>query len=222
MGGEGAAQTPWLTIVGVAQETNYSLWDEYLQPAVYLSNAQLPNEEVFFALRTDGDPMALAAPVRKTLAGLDAALPLDGIQTWQQGLHEQLTGLIDAAAMMGIDALIALLLAAIGIFAVMANQVGERTREIGVRLAMGARRQDVMGMILRRAGWLTGTGICIGLAMAFALAHGVASLLRGVRPNDPAVFAVITTLIAAVAVGSSWIPARRAARIEPMEALRDE
>jgi len=222
MGGEGAAQTPWLTIVGVAQETNYSMWDEYLQPAVYLSNAQLPNEEVFFALRTDGDPMALAAPVRKALAGLDPVLPLDGIQTWQHGLREQLTGLIDAAAMMAIDALIALLLAAIGIFAVMANQVGERTREIGVRLAMGARRQDVLGMILRRAAWLTGTGICIGLAMAFALAHGVASLLRGVRPNDPAVFAVITTLIAAVAAGSSWIPARRAARIEPMEALRDE
>jgi len=222
MGGEGAAQTPWLTIVGVAQETNYSLWDEYLQPAVYLNAAQLPNEEVFFALKTDGDPMALAAPARKALAGLDPALPLDGVQTWQQGLHEQLTGLIDAAAMMGIDALIALLLAAIGIFAVMANQVGERRREIGVRLAMGARRQDVLTMILGRAGWLTGTGVCIGLLMAFALAHGVANLLRGVRPDDPLVFAGVTATIAAIALGASWLPARRAAQIEPMVALRDE
>jgi putative ABC transport system permease protein len=222
MGGESAAQTPWLTIVGVAQETNYTMWDESMQPAVYLSSAQIPNLEATFALMTDGDPMALAVPARRALAGLDPALPLDGVQTWQQGLHEQLTGLIYAAAMMGIDALIALLLAAIGIFAVMANQVGERTREIGVRLAMGARRQDVLGMILGRAGLLTGTGVCIGLVMAFALAHGVANLLRGVRPDDPVVFTGITATIALIAIGASWIPARRASRIEPMEALRDE
>ena len=222
MGSDSVTQTPWLTIVGVAKETNYSMWDQSLQPAVYMSTAQLPNLEASFALMTDGDPMALAAPARKALAGLDPALPLDGIQTWQHGLHEQLTGLIYAAAMMALDALIALLLAAIGIFAVMANQVGERTREIGVRLAMGARREDVLGMILRRAGLLTGTGVCLGLAMAFALAHGVANLLRGVRPDDPVVFTGITATIALIAIGASWIPARRAARIEPMVALRDE
>jgi len=79
------------------------------------------------------------------------------------------------AALLGFDAMIALLLAAIGIFGVMANQVGERTREIGVRLAMGARREDVLRMILRRAGWLTGTGVCVGLLLAFCLAHGVAT-----------------------------------------------
>ena len=118
--------------------------------------------------------------------------------------------------------MIALLLAAIGIFAVMANLVGERTREIGVRLAMGARREDVLGMILSRAVKLMTAGVVIGLAMAFALAHAVASLLRGVSPNDPVVFITITAAVVGTALLASWIPARRAAAVDPMEALRDE
>jgi putative ABC transport system permease protein len=126
------------------------------------------------------------------------------------------------AAMLGVDGLIALLLAAIGIFAVMANQVGERTREIGVRLAMGARREDVLSMILRRAVWLTSAGVGIGLVLAFALAHGVANLLYGVQPDDPTIFSGITAVIVAIALMASWLPARRASRIDPMIALRDE
>jgi putative ABC transport system permease protein len=124
--------------------------------------------------------------------------------------------------MLGFDALVALLLAAIGIFGVMANLVGERTREIGVRLAMGARRADVLGMVLRRAGWLTGIGVFVGLVLAFGLAHGVASLLYEVSPNDPLVFAGITATITIIALLASFLPARRAAQIDPMVALRDE
>ena len=104
----------------------------------------------------------------------------------------------------------------------MANLVGERTREIGVRLAMGARREDVLHMILKRAGGLTGAGVCIGLVLAFALAHGVANLLYDVSPNDPAVFSAITAAVIAVALLASWLPARRASRIDPIVALRDE
>lgn len=213
---------PWLTIVGVAEEINYSLWDERLYPAVYLDAAQMPPPNENYVVITGGNPVAVAAAARKALAGLDPSLPLDGLETWQQLLREQLTGLIYTAAMLGVDALFALLLAAIGIFGVMANQVGERTREIGVRLAMGARPQDVLSMILRRASWLTGAGVCIGLLMAFALARMVASLLRGVRPDDPVVFASITLAVAAAALLASWMPARRAAHIDPMRALRDE
>ena len=93
---------------------------------------------------------------------------------------------------------------------------------MGVRLAMGARREDVLRLILRRAAWLTGAGLVAGLAMAFALAHGAANLMPGVRPDDPVIFATITVAIAAIALGSSWIPARRAAKIDPMKALRSE
>jgi putative ABC transport system permease protein len=222
MGAGTGDHEPWLTIAGVAEETNYSLWDDRINPAVYLDAAQLPPPNENYVVMTEGNPAALASAVRKALAGIDPGLPLEAVETWQLLLHEQLTGLIYTAAMLGVDALIALLLAAIGIFGVMANQVGERTREIGVRLAMGARREDVLAMLLRRAGWLTAAGVGSGLVLAFLLAYGVASLLRGVRPDDPVVFSAITAAVTIIAVGSSWIPARRAARIEPMVALRDE
>jgi len=216
------AQGPWLTIVGVVGEANYSFWDPTQHPVVYMYAAQMPPPGAMFAVVTDGDALSLAAPARKALATIDPALPLDAVLTYQQMLHDDLLGLIYAAVMLGVDALIALLLAAIGIFGVMANLVGEQTREIGVRLAMGARREDVLGLILRRASWLTAAGLGCGLLLAFALAHMVANLLRGVRPDDPVVFTGITALIAIIALASSWIPARRASRVDPMLALRSE
>jgi len=215
-------QTPWLTIVGVAEEANYSLWEETVQPAIYMSAAQIPASGATYAIATTGDPLALAAPARKALAALDPTLPLDTVETYHELLHDSLIGLMYAATMLVIDAIIALLLAAIGIFGVMANLVGERTREIGLRLAMGARREDVLGMILSRASWLTGTGLFVGLLMAFGLARLVANLLRGVRPDDPVVFVGIACVIALIAMAASWIPARRASRIDPMAALRNE
>jgi predicted permease len=221
-GNSAATLTPWMTIVGVAGEVRYSLFDRSYPAAVYMSEAQLPRPDMTYAVVAKGDPLAMAPAVRKALAGLDPALPLDGVQTYTQFMHEKLTGMFYVAAMLGMDAVIALMLAAIGIFAVMANLVGERTREIGVRLAMGARREDVLRMILRRAAWLTGAGVCAGLVLAFGLARLVANLLFEVRPNDPAVFASITASIAAIAILASWMPAWRAARIDPIIALRDE
>jgi putative ABC transport system permease protein len=222
MGGLRGSHDPWMTIVGVAEDANYSWWDQAAPEAVYISVAQAPPLNETYVVVAGGDPLAIAPAARKALAGIDPALPLDNVQTYDQLLHESLTGLLYAAGYMAFDALIALLLAAIGIFAVMANLVGERTREIGVRLAMGARREDVLGMILRRAAWLTGMGIAAGLVMAFGLARLTANLLAGVRPDDPVVFAGITATIIAIALGASWMPARRAAQIEPMAALRDE
>lgn len=216
------SKDPWLTIVGVARETNYSMWLPNQEAAVYMNTAQLPLTGMTYLLTTRGDPASVAPAAHKALASLDPALPLDGVETWKQSIHEELTGLMHAAGMLGLDAVFALLLAVIGIFGVMADLVGERTREIGVRLALGAQRGNVLGLILRRASWLTGAGITIGLVLAFVLAHLVANLLRGVRPDDPVVFTVITVTIAAAALGSSWIPARRAARVDPMQALRAE
>ena len=220
--GGAESHDPWLTIVGIAKETSYSMWEPTQHPAVYMDSTQLPLDGATYFLMTDGNPTALAPAAHKALDGIDPALPLDAVQTWEQSIHEELTGLMDAAVMLGIDAALALLLAVVGIFGVMADLVGERTREIGVRLAMGAQRANVLGLILRRAFWLTGTGITAGLVLAFVLSHLVANLLRGVRPDDPAVFAVITVVIAVAALASSWIPARRASRVDPMQALRAE
>jgi putative ABC transport system permease protein len=175
-----------------------------------------------YAITTHGDPLAIAAAARKALEALDPTLPLDNVETYAHSIHEGLTGMFYVAATLAFDALIALLLAAIGIFGVMANLVGERTREIGVRLALGARREDVLGMILRRAAWLTGAGVSAGLLLAFGLAHMAANLLYEVRPGDPVVFATITVSIASTALLASWLPARRASHIDPMVALRDE
>jgi predicted permease len=222
MGTAGAGETPALTIVGVVEDTKYSLWLKERPAAVYMDVAQLPPDGVIYAITTSGDPLAIAPAARKALVALDPALSLNMLETYAQYTHEELTGIFYVSALMGFDALVALLLAAIGIFGVMANLVGERTREIGVRLAMGAQREDVLRMILRRAGWLTATGVSIGLLLAFALAQGVANLLLGVHPGDPVVFGTITAAITSIALLASWFPARRAARIEPMAALRDQ
>jgi putative ABC transport system permease protein len=223
MGGHSATKgDPWLTIVGVAKETGYSLWDQTPHAAVYMNALQVPPGGTEFAITTEGDPLALAPAVRKALASLDPALPLNTMETYGQLIRDNLTGLMYAAGSLSLDGVIALLLAAIGIFGVMANLVGERTREIGVRLALGARREDVLRMILRRASWLTGIGVCLGLVMAYGLARLLSNLLRGVRPDDPIVFAGITTTIVLIALLASWLPARRAARIDPMVALRDQ
>jgi ABC-type antimicrobial peptide transport system permease subunit len=222
MGSPSDEKVPWLTIVGIVEDTSYSTWDQSIQPVVYMSAAQIPPPGATYAVITDGNPLALAQPARKALASIDSALPLDEVMTYQQSLQESLTGLIDASVMLGIDALIALFLAAIGIFGVMANLVGEQTREIGVRLAMGAPREHVLVMILRRASWLTAVGLGCGLLLAFGLAQLVANLLRGVSPHDPVIFVGVTTAIAAIALASSWIPARHAARVDPMQALRGE
>ncbi len=221
MGGSDS-KDPWLTIVGVARETAYQVWDTTPHAAIYMNAAQEPDDGATFVMYTDGDPRALAESAHKVIASMDPMLPLKDVESWAQFNHEGLIGLIYASGDMAMDALIALLLSAIGIFAVMANLVGERTREIGVRLAMGASRENVLGMMLRRASWLTGIGLGVGLAMAFTLAHLVANLLRGVSSSDPVVFSGVTLAIAMVAMAASWLPARRAARLEPMVALRDE
>jgi putative ABC transport system permease protein len=222
MGGAASEQTPWMTIVGVAQETSYNLFLRMDTGEVYLDSAQQPPLGMTYSIIAAGDPLSLAPAARKALAALDPGMPLDDVETYAQYLHEKLVGLVYVAVMLGMDALIALLLAAIGIFGVMANLVAERTREIGVRLAMGARREDVLRLILRRAAILTSTGLAVGLLLAVGLAHGVANLLYGVSPYDPVVFGSIASAIAAIAIASSWIPARRAAAVDPIVALRDQ
>jgi hypothetical protein len=221
MGGR-LSHEPWLTIVGVAKETNYSLWDPTPHPAVYLDTAQAPPASTQYILTTDGDPLALGRPVHVALAAVDPLLPLNAVETYAQQLNDSLTGLMYAAAMLGFDALFAMFLAAIGIFAIMNHLVSERIREIGIRLALGAPREDVLGMVLARVGRLTVTGLGSGLLLAFAMARGLRSLLQGVTPNDPLVFAGVAGAIALVALVSSWLPARRAMQVDPMAALREE
>jgi putative ABC transport system permease protein len=182
----------------------------------------MPPTGAIYVINTTGDPMALAPGVRQALATLDPAIPLDDVETYQAHLNVELTGLIYVGVLLSIDAAIALLLAAIGIFGVMANMVAERTQEIGVRIALGAKPDAVMGMIMRRAALLTSIGVVIGTILAFGLARLSANLLFGVRPDDPSVFFSIIAAITLVALLVSWGPARRAASVDPVRALRTE
>jgi putative ABC transport system permease protein len=213
---------PWMRIVGISEDAAYQWVVQTPEPAMYTDVMQSPPADIQYVVTTDGSPASLGPAVRRALAGIDPTLPLDLMQTYAENIRDQTTGLMYATAMLGLDAVIALLLAAIGIYGVMANLVAERRREIGVRLAMGARREDVLRMILRRAGVLTGIGTAVGVVAAVLLARGIASLLFGVKPNDPMVFGSIVVSVAAIALISSWIPAQRAAGVDPMEALRDE
>ena len=222
MGAAGSPEARWVRIVGVVDDVNYLWIDRAVEPAVYLNAFQMPPAGATYVVTTGGNPMASAAGVRQALAALDPTIPLDDVQTYDTYLTVEFTGLLYAAAMLTIDALIALLLAAIGIFGVMANMVAERTQEIGVRIALGARPEVVLAMILRRAALLTGIGVVLGTVLAFGLARLSANLLFGVRPDDPGVFVSIIAAITVIAFLVSWGPARRAASIDPMRALRTE
>ena len=222
MGTAGNPQVRWVRIVGVVDDVNYLWIDRAVEPAVYLNAIQIPPAGATYIVTTVGNPMALAAGVRQALGALDPTIPLDEMQTYETYLNVEFTGLVYAAVMLSVDALVALLLAAIGIFGVLANMVAERTQEIGVRIALGAGPQVVLGMILRRAALLTGIGVVVGTVLAAGLARLTANLLFGVRPDDPAVFVSIIAAISAIAFLVSWGPARRAASIDPMRALRTE
>jgi len=223
MGKSSANEEPWARVVGISGDANYSWVDRETLPAMYLSSAQAPpSEGATYIVSTDGNPLALAPDVRRALAALDPAVPLDAMQTYEQFLHEALTGLLNVSVWLGVDAFLALVLAAVGIFAVMANMVAERVREIGVRLTLGARREDILEMILGSAAVLTGAGVGLGIVMAAGLARMVANLLFGVRPGDPVVFVTTTVSIVIVALVASWAPARRAASVDPVESLRAE
>jgi putative ABC transport system permease protein len=222
MGTAGSPQARWARIVGVVDDVNYLWVDRATEPAVYLNAVQIPPAGATYVLTIGGNPMASVAGVRQALGAIDPTIPLDEVQTYETYLNVEFTGLIYAATILTIDALIALLLAAIGIFGVLANMVAERTQEIGVRIALGAGPQVVLAMILRRAALLTGIGVVVGTVLAAGLARLSANLLFGVSPGDPAVFVSIIAAITVIAFLVSWGPARRAASIDPMRALRTE
>ncbi|HKH46432.1 MAG TPA: FtsX-like permease family protein, partial [Thermoanaerobaculia bacterium] len=173
-------------------------------------------------LRTAGAPESLAGPLRAALKKVDPTLPLYDVLTMREVIDKSLASRRLNLWLLGFFAAVALVLAATGLYGVISYLVAQRTREIGVRMALGAQKRDVQGLVLRQAAFLAGFGILLGLAGALAFTRVLDSLLYGVSSRDPLTFAALAALLAAVALLASWVPARRASRVSPMVAIRAE
>jgi putative ABC transport system permease protein len=218
-----AADAPiWRTIVGVVADTRQLGIAAETLPEVFISAEQLPYPIMSLALRTDGDPMALAPAVREIVASLDKNVPVYGIETLEASLASQVASQKFNMALLIGFAVLALLLSAIGIYGVMAYAVGQRTHEIGIRLALGAVPGNVLRMILLQGAKLAVLGVVLGLSAGIALTRLLDSMLFEVKATDPLTFAVGALILFTAALAACWIPARRATKVSPLVALRYE
>jgi putative ABC transport system permease protein len=220
--GKSDSDNPWLTIVGIVNDVHYSWINKEELPTIYRSYRQAPPMYTSLVLRTQGDPLGFVPAVRSQVAALDPNLPLFDVKPLDKVITDSIVGIAYVAAMMAILGIIALVLASVGIYGVMSYSVGERTHEIGVRMAMGATSKDVQRLILGNGMFLTVVGMAIGLPLALGIAYALSSLLFGVKVADPFAFIGLPLLLAAVATVACYLPARRAVRMDPLTALRYE
>ena len=175
-----------------------------------------------YNIRTKLSPEAMLSALRSVVHAQDGDLPLVNVRTEEQQIQEDMQQERIFVTLTSGFGMLALALAAVGIYGVMAYSVANRTNEIGIRLALGAEPAQVLGMILRESGWLAFGGVVVGIGAALALTRLVKSMLFGIQPWDPATLVAGSLLLLAVALAASWIPARRAAGVQPMDALRHE
>jgi putative ABC transport system permease protein len=216
-------RNPWTTIVGVVGDVRYTGLDQAPEPTMYTPYAQdswWPT--MYLAVRSPLGPEALLDEVRGAVAAIDPDIALAQVGTMDDLLGRSVAEPRFRAILLGLFAAVALLLAVVGIYGLVAYDVGRRTREIGIRMALGARRADVLSLVLRQGMALAAMGIGLGLVGAFALCRALAGILFGVTPVDPPSFAVATLAMGAVALAGCLVPARRAARVDPMVAMRSE
>jgi predicted permease len=213
----------WLSVVGVVATTKVNSFEENPTPMVYRVYGQrFATPSFTLHVRTAGDPFALTAAVRSAFHEVSADLPFLDPRNMAEFTSIQYFLQETGAIILSAVGILALLLASIGIYATMAYAVSRRVREIGVRLALGAARADVVRLVLGRSMRLTGYGLLIGLVGALGVGQALRTMLYGVGPRDPVTFAGVGLILLAVALAASWLPARRAARVDPMIALRSE
>lgn len=215
-------QESWMTIVGVVDSIPHHVFERSPRSVVYVPYEQSPRTWMGLAIRTSGDPANLSSAVRAAVRAVDPEQPVTDIATMQTLVYRQSTGLTYVAVLMGVFGMIALLLSAVGVYGVMAYLVSEQTREIGIRMALGAAQASVLKMIFRRGMLTTCGGLAVGIALAYAMARVLSSLIFGVTAGDPASFVGIPLALIAAAALAIYIPARRAMRIDPLVALRHE
>jgi len=213
--------TPWTTLVGIIKDIKTDGLDVDGVPHIYVSTYQDPSKELSVVLRTSLPATLLEPQIRHEIQSIDPGLPVFNLSSMNAVLDRSLASRRFSAELVGGFAGLALLLASIGIYGLLAYMVGQRSREIGIRMALGAQRDDILRMFLRKGVALAGVGIVAGLVISASTASMMASLLYGVRPHDPAVFLIVPLLLFAIAVLASYLPARRATKVNPIAALRE-
>jgi putative ABC transport system permease protein len=208
------------TVIGVVGDVKQGELDDANVPQIYAAYSQNPFIFATLVVRTDSDPMAMAGAVRGSVWSVDKDQPVWKIRTQQSLLDSSVGQSKFIAIMLGLFSGIALLLAAVGIYGVITYSVNQRTHEIGIRMALGARPAAILSMVMRQGMFLVLTGLAIGLGVSFALTRFLSSLLYAVSPTDATTFAGIATVLALVALLACYIPARRATRVDPMVALK--
>lgn len=220
--GEESGKEPWRAIVGVVGDIRADLFDDELHPTVYVPFAQMPQTSTSVAVRTSGNPLALAAAARTAAQSVDPNVPAYELRTLEQLVSDNVSGVEASSRMMMGFGIIALVLAAAGIFAVMTYSVRQQTHDIGVRMALGAQRPSILWLVLGHALKLTIAGLAIGLAGAAAVTRAVSSMLFGILHLDALTTAGVAALLLIAALFAAYLPARRASRVDPMVALRYE
>ena len=210
----------WHTIVGVVPSIPDIDLGESLLQHVYFPLAQRPNATVNVLLRTAGDPLALAAGVRQAVSAMDRNLPIYNVQTLQKVLDDGTWGWRVFGTLFSAFGIAALFLATVGLYGVMAFSVSRRTQEIGVRMAVGAGAGDVLRMVLRQGAWQVAAGVVLGLGVAVALANAMRLMFFQVSPYDTPTFLAVGALLLITGLAAAFVPARRAAKVDPMTALR--
>jgi putative ABC transport system permease protein len=215
-------ENPWRTIVGVVGDVRHYGLDIAPEPQFYLPYRQNPTQFMTLVVRSANSPESQIAPVREQIWAIDKDQPVFSIRTMESFVAESIAPRRFTMLLLGLFAGVALLLAIIGLYGVMSYAVTQRTHEIGVRMALGAQGADVLKMIVGHAMTLVLVGVAAGLLAAFALTRVIASFLYGVSATDGWTFAGVPLLLCAVAAAASYIPARRATKVDPMVALRYE
>jgi len=215
-------ETPWREIVGVVGDVKNRALNTEPRPVYYVPQAQVPFNQEIIVVKTTGDPHALVKAATKEVGTLDGDLAVFGVKTMEEYISRSVSTPRFNTTLLSIFAAVALVLTVVGLYGVMSYAVAQRTNEIGIRLALGAQTRDVLSLIIGQGLRLVLVGLAIGLLGAFALMRVISGLLFGVTAKDPMTFIVVSVVLAVIALLACYVPARRATRVDPLEALRYE
>ncbi len=216
------SESDWLTVVGVTRDVKHYGLDTKMRQGVYWPYPALGRADMAIVIRSAVDPESLVGPARQVLHDMDPSLPMANVTTMSQELEESLWARRSASWLSAAFSLVALSLAVGGIYGVVSYTVNQRTKEIGIRMALGARPGQVVGRVLRHGATMITIGVALGLTGAWAVGRLMSSMLVGVSGLDPLVFGSVTVIIVAVTIAANFLPARRAASVQPSSVLRNE